>query len=94
MKKVLYNGKVYVDRDVFEEAVLVEDGRITAVGKNDEILSMAEGADQIDCEGRTIIPGFNDSHMHLVYVGEAMLNVDLSGCKSVEEMVEKCIAFR
>lgn len=94
MKKVLYNGKVYVDRDVFEEAVLVEDGRIAAVGKNDEILSMAEGADQIDCEGRTVIPGFNDSHMHLVYVGEAMLNVDLSGCKSVEEMVEKCIAFR
>lgn len=94
MKKVLYNGKVYVERNVFEEAVLVEDGRIAAVGKNDEILSMAGDAQRIDCEGRTVIPGFNDSHLHLAYVGESMMNVDLSRCRSVEEIVEKCIAFR
>lgn len=94
MKKVLYNGKVYVDRDVFAEAVLVEGGRIKAVGGNQEILAMAGDAEKIDCEGRTVIPGFNDSHMHLAYVGESMMNVDLSTCRSVEEMVEKCIAFR
>jgi predicted amidohydrolase YtcJ len=94
MKKVFYNGKVYVDRDVFEEAILVEHDRITAVGKNEDILSVAGDAEKYDCEGRTVIPGFNDSHLHLAYLGQSMMNVDLSDCKSVEEIVDKCIAFR
>ncbi|MFA7502276.1 MAG: amidohydrolase [Anaerovoracaceae bacterium] len=94
MKKVLYNGKIYVERDVFEQAVLIEDGKIAAVGTDEDILAKAGDAEKIDCEGRTVIPGFNDSHMHLYYVGEAMMNVDLSTCRSVEEIVEKCIEFR
>ncbi|NCB41604.1 MAG: amidohydrolase [Clostridia bacterium] len=94
MRTVLFNGKVYVKRDCFEEAVLVEDGIIKAVGKNEEILAAAEGAEKIDCEGRVVLPGLNDSHMHLSYLGESMLNVNLSDCKSVEEMVDKCIAFK
>lgn len=94
MKTVLYNGKVYVDRANFKEAVLVEDGIIKAVGTNDEILALAGDAEKFDCGGKTVIPGFNDSHLHLAFLGESMLNVDLSDCKSVEDMVAKCIAFR
>lgn len=94
MNTVLFNGKVYVDKDHFQEAVLVENGIIKAVGKNEEILAMAECAEKIDCKGKVVLPGLNDSHMHLTYVGECMMNVDLSDCKSVEAMVEKCIAFR
>lgn len=94
MRTVLFNGKVYVERNNFQEAVLVEEGFIKAVGKNEEILAMAEGAEKIDCQGKVVLPGLNDSHMHLAYVGESMMNVDLSTCKSVEEMVEKCISFK
>lgn len=94
MKTVLYNGKVYVEKGNFQEAVLVEDGMIKAVGKNDEILALADDAEKFDCQGKTVIPGFNDSHLHLEYLGESMMNVDVSDCKSVEAMVEKCIAFR
>jgi predicted amidohydrolase YtcJ len=94
MKTVIFNGKVYVDRDNFQEAILVEDGIIKAVGENEKILSMADGAEKINCNGKVVLPGLNDSHMHLAYLGESMMNVDLSDCKSVEAMVDKCVAFR
>ena len=38
---VIYNAKVYVERGHFEEAVLVEDGIIKAVGSNEGILAAA-----------------------------------------------------
>ena len=60
---VIYNGKIYVERGHFEEAVLVEDGIIKAVGSTEGILAAApEGARRYDAAGRTVVPGFNDSH--------------------------------
>lgn len=87
-KTVFYNAKVYVEKGVFAEAVMQEDGWIKMVGTNEEVLAAAEGAEKIDCEGRTLIPGLNDSHMHILQLGMAMDQVDMSGCKSVEEMIE------
>ena len=49
MKTVLFNGKIYVDKGHFEEALLQEDGVIVAVGKNSEILAMAGDAERYDC---------------------------------------------
>ena len=48
MKTVLFNGKIYVDKGHFEEALLQEDGVIVAVGKNSEILAMAGDAERYD----------------------------------------------
>lgn len=65
MKRILLHGKVYVEKDVFSEAVFIEDGIIKAVGSNDDILGMADGETELtDCGGKTLIPGLNDSHMH------------------------------
>ena len=51
MKTVLYNAKVYVERDVFAEAVLQEDGVIQLVGSNEEDLAAPGDAERIDCQG-------------------------------------------
>ena len=40
MKIALYNAKVYVERERFVEAVLVEDRKIKAIGTNEEILAL------------------------------------------------------
>ena len=61
---VLHNAKVYVEKGHFEEAILIDGTRIKAVGKNDDILKIGEDAEIIDCKGKTVIPGMNDSHMH------------------------------
>ena len=97
MKKTVFlNGKVYLSREKFAEAIFVIDGLIEAVGSNEEILDVAgglEGVDVIDCHGNTVIPGLNDSHMHLVQVGEAMNQVKIDDVKSVDELVRRCKDF-
>ncbi len=88
-KTAFINAKVYVEKGCYAQAVFQEDGWIKAVGSSDEILALAgEDAEIIDCEGRTIVPGFNDSHMHILQVGMAMTQLDLSACKSVEDVIE------
>ena len=54
MKTALVNGKIYVERGVFQSAAAMENGIITAVGTDEEILAHAgKDARIIDCEGRT-----------------------------------------
>jgi imidazolonepropionase len=50
-------------------ALLVSDGRIVAVGTRRELSkrSDARGAKKIDLEGRVVLPGFVDSHTHLIF---------------------------
>ena len=65
--KIFHNGKLLtVDAEFsIAEAIAISEGRITAVGSNAEILSLSgpETA-HIDLEGRTVIPGLIDNHMH------------------------------
>src|SRR6202011_2446340 len=54
----------------FVEAVAIKDGKISATGKNDEILRQrGPETEVIDGKGRAIIPGLNDSHMHPIRGG-------------------------
>ena len=53
------------------EAVLVENGRIQAVGKRAELAKDAEKV--VDLEGKTMLPAFIDSHSHLMGVANGML---------------------
>ena len=93
MKTVLYNGKVYVDKNHFEEAVLQEGGIIKAVGSSADILAMAGDAERIDCQGRTVLPGMNDSHEHLLDFGQTLVMPNTYGCKSADEIVAVCREF-
>ncbi|MBX6362413.1 MAG: amidohydrolase [Gemmatimonadetes bacterium] len=65
---VYYNGHVVtVDKNFsIAEAIAVTDGRISAVGTNDEV-RRAAGPDtrQVDLHGKTVLPGFYDNHVHL-----------------------------
>ncbi|MBW1720556.1 MAG: imidazolonepropionase [Deltaproteobacteria bacterium] len=52
-------------------SVVVEEGRIRAVGKTTEILSGLDesGFEVIDATGKAVLPGFVDSHTHFVFGG-------------------------
>ena len=66
---LLVNGKVItVDpQSSIREAVAVRDGRIAAVGSTADIRKLAGPRTRvIDLEGRTVIPGLSDSHMHAI----------------------------
>ena len=61
-------GDLHIIKD---GAVVVEDGVIKAVGTTKEILSKYKEADfdVIDAEGKTVLPGFVDSHTHFIFGG-------------------------
>src|SRR5437868_5659808 len=68
---IVHNAKIATNGvPSFVEAVAINDGKISAVGRSDEILRQRGPAtNMIDCGGRTVIPGLNDSHMHPIRGG-------------------------
>jgi predicted amidohydrolase YtcJ len=68
---ILHNAKIATNGvPAFVEAVAMTDGKISAAGTNDEILRRrGPGTAVIDANGRTVIPGLNDSHMHPIRGG-------------------------
>jgi predicted amidohydrolase YtcJ len=68
---ILHNAKIATNQvPSFVEAIAVSGGKISAVGKDDEILRLREpGTQVIDGKRRTVIPGLNDSHMHPIRGG-------------------------
>ncbi|WP_020653371.1 amidohydrolase [Massilia niastensis] len=69
---ILINGCFHtVDRAQPQaSAVAIRDGRFLAVGDTDEVMRFrSEGSQVIDLNGRTVIPGLNDSHLHLIRGG-------------------------
>jgi predicted amidohydrolase YtcJ len=64
---IVTNAKVYTVDDAMPraEAFAIRDGKFVAVGKSDEIKSLAgKGTRSIDAKGMTIVPGFIDCHNH------------------------------
>ena len=93
MGLVLYNGKIRTEKG-FAEAVACEHGRILAVGSDEEIMGESRnGWEKIDLEGRLVLPGFHDSHLHFLNIGENYQQCDLSSTKSLEEALDTLKAF-
>ena len=71
IEKILHNAKIATNGvPSFVEAIAIEEGKVAATGRNQEILRMRGPATVvIDGNGRTVIPGLNDSHMHPIRGG-------------------------
>lgn len=86
MKRIFYHGKIRAERDRWVSALCIEDGRIIAVGSDEEILKLAgSGVQTEDLGGKLVLPGFNDSHLHFLSTGRFLAQADLGGTKTVEE---------
>ncbi len=88
---VIKGGPIYTlnDNGPKVEAVAVKDGLILDVGNADEMNKyISRETRVIDLEGATMTPGFIESHGHLMGLGYSKLNLDLSGIKNYDEMVE------
>ncbi len=92
---ILENGTIHtVDAGVATvEAMAIADGRIVALGSNADIDRFRTAQTRvIDLAGRFAMPGFNDAHVHLGNAALRMLNVDLSGATSLEDMKRRLAA--
>ena len=72
---VLLNGKVTVSVDNSgrtheSDAIAIRSGRVMAVGANDDLAALAgQATTMVDVEGRRVVPGLIDSHVHFVRAG-------------------------
>ena len=72
------------------EAVAVRDGRVVAVGSDDEVLRfVGPETDQIDLGGRSVVPGLADNHFHGIGGGSG---VSLSAARTLQEVLEAIAA--
>ncbi len=69
------------------EAVAVKDGRILKVGTNAEIRPLiGKNTRVVRLGGKTVLPGFIDTHVHVVDFGRLLMWLDLAGVGSIKEM--------
>ena len=85
---VLFNGNIVTVDDAFSirQAIAIKDGRILAVGGN-ELRDRYQSARSIDLGGRTVLPGFFDTHIHLG--GHSRRYIDFRETKSLVEMKQQ-----
>jgi predicted amidohydrolase YtcJ len=87
---LITNGKIITVDENFSiaEALAIKDNRIVAVGKTADILNLKGPKTEIlDLQGKTVIPGLQDSHIHFLLLGSDLLyKINLGECTSVEQI--------
>jgi predicted amidohydrolase YtcJ len=89
---VIQNGNFITlnEEEPLASALAIKDGKIFKIGTYDEIkLLQSENTKAIDLQGKTAIPGFIDSHIHLISLGLDMQVIDLRGITSKSALLSK-----
>ncbi|MBS1721897.1 MAG: amidohydrolase [Armatimonadetes bacterium] len=90
---VIKNALVWTDGQRTQDAcVAVKDGRVTYLGKNDAG-RIAKAAKVVDAKGTVVLPGFIDSHTHLLDGGVELTQLDLRDANTKSEFVRRVGAW-
>lgn len=70
-----------------------ESGKILLVGDDELLFNRFRGANMIDAKGGTVVPGFIDAHGHLMGLAVGLLQADLTGTASTDEIIVRLREF-
>ena len=92
---IFKNGNIItIDKQCKAEAFSVRDGIFYAVGSNEDICALAEENEAvIDLNGKTVVPGFCDGHMHFLNFAITKDRIDLTNVHSIEDLIQKTKVF-
>jgi predicted amidohydrolase YtcJ len=96
---LIHNAKIVSFHDGFihgnADAIVIEKNIIKAVGRFDELKTFAQSNTEIiDAKGATLMPGFNDTHIHIWKVGNLKtFMLDVRSAKSLDEMLSMLEAY-
>jgi predicted amidohydrolase YtcJ len=93
---VAIHGKVWTEdpKQPEAEAIAVSGHVIVAVGTTDEIRKLAGPQTQVlDLEGRRVVPGFNDAHVHFFWGGQGLTSVQLRDVTSREQFTQRIAGY-
>ncbi|NOQ25864.1 MAG: amidohydrolase family protein [Bacteroidales bacterium] len=87
---IVTDAKVYTVDNEFsvEESFAVKDGKFIQVGTSEEILSKYKSDQVIELNGKFVYPGFIDAHSHFYGYCMTLLQADLRGTKSFDEILD------
>ena len=89
---ILYNGIFAIQSTVHPraQAVAVGDGKILALGRNEEVLNLAgPDTEKIDLDGRLVVPGFIDAHIHFYEWAFKRQGVKLDDMTCLEDLLAR-----
>src|SRR5213082_3759300 len=91
-ERIFINGNIYTvnDKQPFAQAIAVKGDRIIFVGANaDAEKSRGDKTRIVDLAGKTVTPGFTDSHCHIFGIGEREVTLNLEGTNTREDFLAK-----
>ena len=90
MDTVFYNGVIHTMAGRTVSALAVQNGRIALAGTDEAALALADThTKKIDLGGRCVLPGFTDSHIHILQAGMVCHRLDLRGVTSLQEIIDR-----
>src|SRR5256886_14254847 len=81
-------GRIHVRSGVSAEALLARGGRVAAVGRESDLARDAGTAERVDLRGGLMTPGWFDAHVHFMWWGFQMAEIDLRDSKSIDQALE------
>lgn len=92
---IVHHAKIYTVDSAFTvvEAMAIKDGKIVAIGTNDDIKGKYKADSVVDAKGAAIYPGFIDAHAHFLGYASSLYQVDLFNTSTWEETVDRIVAF-
>ncbi|RGP79431.1 hypothetical protein FLONG3_2486 [Fusarium longipes] len=95
--KIFTNGRFLSDNhQSHQECMITQDSKIIYIGPEDHQTvqnAKSQGAEVLNLNDRVVLPGFIDSHVHLLFFGLSQQKLDLGGCKSLEEIRQRLFNF-
>jgi predicted amidohydrolase YtcJ len=90
---IITNAKIWTGNEAqpYAEAMTLSGDTIVAIGSSREVMKHIQGSTAIivDMEGRFIVPGFIDSHVHLLQGGSNLASVQLRDASTPEEFITR-----
>lgn len=90
VERVFYNGKIFTGEpeQPYAEAVAIRGDKVVGVGNLRELTrSVSAGAERVDLQGKSLFPGFIDSHSHSLYGGINLISARVSeDLKSLDDL--------
>lgn len=94
MKTLYFGGAIYtMETTEPVEALLTENGVVVGAGTRAQLAERARGAEEVQLDGRTVLPAFLDAHSHFSGTAQALLQAPLDEAVNFEEIRQALADF-
>src|ERR671935_2591810 len=82
---LFHGGRVHVRAGASAEGLLTRGGRVAAIGRAVDLARDAAGVERVDLRGGLMVPGWFDAHVHFMWWGFQMAEIDLRATRTLDE---------